>query len=210
MNRWFPAAGVLLAGAVLVFVGRSWSDGKSRPAAARPRVAVVNLSYVLKNYEKFKTLQDGLRAKVAPLEKRSRALQTQAESLKKDHDAPDIQPDKREQIERTLLQVQRQLEDFQVEARAQIRKEEEKTLLELYADVGDAAASYAKAHGIELVLQYSDAAPDNPAELNQPFNVSRKVQSQACLPLYAASGVDVSRELIAALNEKLRRPGGTR
>jgi hypothetical protein len=30
------------------------------------------------------------------------------------------------------------------------------------------------------------------------------------LPLYAASGVDISRQLIAALNEKLRRPGSTR
>jgi Skp family chaperone for outer membrane proteins len=192
------AGGAFLILGVLAVAGRSWSDGQ--PPAPRTRVAVVNISYVLKNSAKYKSLIAKRQAKAAVFQKRSNELQDQIKALQKESQEPGTSADRREELETRIKRTQRTIEDNQEDARRILTKELDKVLGEMFSDVRQAAERYAKAHGIELVLQYKDAAADTPQEVNSPAPINRKMTTEATIPLYAAPGVDISRELIAALN----------
>ena len=66
-----------------------------------------------------------------------------------------------------------------------------------------AAAEYARAHDYDLVLHYNDGFEE--PQIWTSANVMRKMQAGATIPLYTAPGVDVSKELLALLEEKSRQ-----
>jgi Skp family chaperone for outer membrane proteins len=200
MRRLPYAGSAFLILAVLAVTGRSWSDGNPQPPAPRTRVAVLNYGHVLRNTAKYKSYTEKLMGKVAVFEKRSQELQDQIKTLQKELQAPGTSADRREELETRIKRVQRTIEDHKMDASRLMKKEQDKTFVEIYADVRQAAERYAKAHGIELVLHYNDASPDAPQEVNSPANINRKMMHGAAIPLYTAPGVDISRELLAALN----------
>ena len=93
------AAGVLALG-VAICVGRLWAQQTgARPAAAEPKtkVAVFNLTYVVKNYEKFKAFQEDLKASVSPFQGTDSGLKAEGEKLAKELQG-NVTADRREQI----------------------------------------------------------------------------------------------------------------
>src|SRR5262249_46507016 len=78
----------------------------------------------------------------------------------------------------------------------------------LYGDVQAAARRYAQAHDLDLVLHYNDAV--DARDYWSGANLARKMQAGALMPLYAAPGMDISKEVIAALNADLRKKGPER
>jgi hypothetical protein len=70
-------------------------------------------------------------------------------------------------------------------------------------DVEAATRRYAKANDLELVLHYNDAVTTE--EVWSPKSIARKAQAGALMPLYAAEGLDITKEIVAALNRDLRR-----
>jgi hypothetical protein len=53
-----------------------------------------------------------------------------------------------------------------------------------------------------VVLQYYDAdEKTHAAEFWSPTNVARKLQASGCMPMYIAPGLDISEEIIEALNK---------
>ncbi len=60
------------------------------------------------------------------------------------------------------------------------------------------------AHGFDLVVHYNDVPADS-AEFFSPVNVSRKIQAGAFIPLYIAPGMDITQEVVTALNETYRK-----
>src|SRR5262249_30305630 len=119
-------AGLLIL-AALILAGRSWSDTK--PAAGpRPqaRIAVVNLSYVVKKYDKFKALQEELKKTVEPFQAKDTAFQTEREKLRQEATGADAR--RREQIEKELAELQRASESNKAEAQKSIAKKQEEQL----------------------------------------------------------------------------------
>jgi Skp family chaperone for outer membrane proteins len=203
MRDLLRGGGVLLLLGVLVLTGRSWSDARPAPPRPQARVAVVNLTYVLKHYEKFPVFQQDLKEAVKPYQKKDEELKKKAEALTKGAASPNTTEERKAAIEKKLKVLQRELEDNKTEAQALLSKKQEKQLKVLYEDVESATRRYARAHDIELVLHYNDAVTR--ADLYHPNNITRKMQQGGCMPLYSAPGVDISKEIARALNEALRR-----
>ena len=86
-------------------------------------------------------------------------------------------------------------------AKKVLGKKSDEQMVGLYKEVRAAAQKYAQEHHIELMLHYNDMASDDP-ELDNPMNIARKIQIGGCVPLYSAPGIDVSKEILAALNGK--------
>jgi Skp family chaperone for outer membrane proteins len=200
----------------LTLAGRPWSDTSDARPPAKPaaegaavpktKVALINFGHVVRNYEKHKTFQKELRTTIARLQAKNDALRLEAEKLSKETVDAETTPERRKHIEKRLKEMTRAMKHDASAFREAINKKQGEQLKVIYKDVQAAAQRYAKDHGIELVLHYTDAvAPD---ELDSPDNVARKLQAGACLPLYAAPGVDVSKEILAALNDNLRRRKG--
>ncbi len=200
------AAGLLALGAVL-YVGRVWAQqGGGAPAAAAPaprtRIALLNLTYVIKNYQKFVTFQDEMKKAIEPFQKVDRDKKALAETLAKEAQDPKTPETRREDLARQLKAIQREVQDNNDAAKQFLGKKGDEQMKILYLDIMDAAQRYARAHDFELVLHYNDATTRE--DFLSPQNIARKLQAGALMPLYAVAGLDISKEVVEALNYPLR------
>jgi Skp family chaperone for outer membrane proteins len=202
MRSLLRVGSVLLILGMLVLVGRSWSDTKP-PPAPRTRIALINLAQVIKQYEKIAVFQAEVKELLEPFQGKAKGIQKQIEVHTKELQQTDLQPDKRMQLEKNLRNFQRQLEDLNAEAKAFWAKKNDEQMLIFYKEVMDAAQRYARAHDFDLVMHYNDATPEMP-EYWHPSNVSRKIQAGACVVMDVAPGMEITKEIVAALNDKYR------
>jgi Skp family chaperone for outer membrane proteins len=175
------------------------SGGKHRAS-----VGVVNLAYVLRNYQKATESQEKFRALYKEYEWRVQRLNKKLEATNKEMMQGDLKPAQREEREKEVRALQRQIQDLSDEARRALGNKQGETIVELYKEVQRAAARYAREHDLDLVLQYNDAATE--AEANSPPAVERRVGGPGCcLPLYVRSkAVDISDKVLAILNDEGR------
>jgi Skp family chaperone for outer membrane proteins len=162
------------------------------------RVAVVNINKVLKEYQKAQSLNNSIKVKVQGYarrmeEKRKELTDRQAELTK-----PGITAPQREQIEKQILALQRELQDIDAEARKVIGKEQGDIAVMIFREIEMVIQAVATANGFDLVLSYPDAT--DPAEVYAQDNIVRKLASQAAMPLFYKPHIDMTRAVIDTLN----------
>lgn len=204
MRVVFCTGSLIVALAVLIGAGRLWADGKDEwPAKSTPRtrVALVNLTYVIKNYKKYAQFQEEIKKAIAPFQEHDLKLRERAEKLAKSKDSSII-PAKAEDIEEKIKKIQREVEDNNAKAKKNLGKRTDQKIKIIYLDVTQAAQQYALAHGFDLVLHYNDALTKE--DYFSAANISRKLQSGALMPFYSAPGMDITMDLTKILNESLK------
>jgi Skp family chaperone for outer membrane proteins len=192
------AAGVLVLGLAIACTARLSAQG---PGAAAPKskIALFNLTYVLKYYKKFSTFESELKAAVGTYQNTDTELKKKAEEIGKQLQGATAEA--REGLERKLKDLHRQAEDNKMEGSKALAKKQEEQLKILYMDVRTVAARYAAAHGYDVVMHYNDAIEDKDYYSGQ--NIARKLQAGALMPIFMANGVDISRDLVGTLNQML-------
>jgi Skp family chaperone for outer membrane proteins len=195
--------GILALGAIL-YVGRLWAQptgGTPAPAAApvpRTRIALVNLTYVLKKYEKFASYQKEMQHLLDPMQKIDRDKKAALELLTREAQDPKTEEPKRTDLAAQIKSIQRDIEDNAAAAKALVQKKGAEQMKILYQDVMDAAQRLARAHDFEMVLHYNDATTKE--DFWSAPNIGRKLQAGALMPMYAVAGLDISMEVVEALN----------
>jgi RNA polymerase sigma factor (sigma-70 family) len=172
----------------------------ARAAEPRTRIALVNLSYVLKHDDEARAGQEAVKKQVTAYQEREKFSGSKIAAWTQELAVPGLSAENRDKLEREIRVARRVLEDDQEEARRKLEKLNDELTVALYKKVREAARRYARAHDIELVLHYNDASGE--ADLDSPANVQRKMQAAGCTPLYAAPGIDISKELVALLNAR--------
>jgi Skp family chaperone for outer membrane proteins len=212
------AAAVVALGAA-AYVGTLWAQTGARPAAPaaepRTRVALINLTYVIKYYKKFETFQGELKTAVAPYQAKDASYKSEAEKLSKEMADPKTTEDKREADGKRLRELQLLLENNKTDAQKLLAKKQEDQLKILYMDVRSVVERYAQSHNFEMVLHYNDAVTER--DYWTPQNIARKMQVGALMPMYSAKGMDISAEIVSTLNASYKptasaapAPTGTR
>lgn len=203
----FCAAILAVSVAVVLGAGRLFADGEEKKAAKEPsplaRIALLNLTYVIKNYDKYNDFQREIKNDVEPFHKRDKKLKKLIEEAEQQKEKAKGNPKEMEAVEEKLKQLKREVEDNQAEVKKSIGKKSDEEMLILFKDVFEAAKHYAAGNGIELVLHYNDAVTDK--DFMSPQNIARKFNTDALMPLYAASGLDISREIVKSLNESMHK-----
>src|SRR5262249_52389498 len=148
------AAGAVALGVAIhvsTLLAQTGTTGTTSTAAQpRSRIALLNLSHVIKQYHKFTTYQEELKKEVAPFQARDAKFKQDGEALAKEAQAQTTTADKRDQIEKKLKELQRQIEDNKNDAQKQLIKKQEEQLKTLYADVYNVVQRVAQAHGYEM------------------------------------------------------------
>lgn len=198
---------VALGMIAVVLGGLAWMGGRLTAqsgavagADSRSRVALLNLSHVLKNYQKAVVLNNELKDLAAPFQQRAKAKATQYEALAKE---AQVKPDQREQYEKQARQLKRELEDLSNETQQVMAKRQDDALVLIYKEVQDASQRVAMSQGFDMVLSYNDATTSQ--EYWSPMNIMRKLQQGACTPLYFTRGMDISADVVNALNQAYGR-----
>jgi Skp family chaperone for outer membrane proteins len=183
--------------------------GSASAAAASPRtrVALINLSHVIRSYEKFKAYQLEIKDSIRPFQDKEGTIKQRAETLAKEAQAQTTSTQRREQIEKELKDLQRSHEDLKNDFQKVMGKKQEDQLVILYGDVYNVAARHAAAHNFDMVLHYNDG--NTREERWAAQNVARKMQAGALVPLYYSAGMDISEDIIRTLNDmyKTNRAG---
>ena len=180
-----------------------WSRAAPPPLAAQStRVAVFNLTRVIKNYAKFKAYQIELEQKIAPFRKRDDDIKERGEKLAEEAKDVNLTPDERAKIEKQLTKLQREVEDNKAEAQAFLVKAQERELVSLYTDVEAVARRLAKQRGYSLVMHYNEAA--GKAEWSAQ-SITRKTQVGPLVPIYVDPSIDLSEAILEELHKDMKR-----
>ena len=128
----FLFVGMLALGTAIYASSKLFAQAPAAVATGtKTKIGVLNLTYVIKNYTKFKTYQDDLKRKVDPYQARDTALKPQGEKLAKEAQGPTTTVLRRDEIERQLKDYQRQIEDNKAEAQKVLVQEQEAQLVTL-------------------------------------------------------------------------------
>jgi Skp family chaperone for outer membrane proteins len=203
--RKLSALGCVLAAGLMFCIGRSW-DLSAKPKDDKPvlrtRVALVNMPYILQNCDRFKNFQDEMKTAANSYQEKEKQLAKRVEELGKEFRNEATPPERRAELEKKLKKVQRQMEDNRMAAKETLSKRADTQVQTMFKDIQDAARRYARAHDFDMVLHYSDAVKEQ--DYYSTANISRKLQSGGLMPLYAAPGMDISKDIVAVLNEQFK------
>ena len=199
-------AGVLALGVAVYAGSRLMAQGGAAPAkAAAPstRVALINLPYVIKNYEKYKNFISQMQA-----EEKKYADDIKSKKDAQERKAKDLQgvvdPAKKESIEGEIKNLQRDIEDLAGKARKELNKKGTDMMVLVYKEVRDAAWRHAQSNNFDMVLHFEDGT--TPDEMNSPVAIMRKIQAGGCIPLYWNPALDISGHVLYALNAAYKGP----
>ncbi len=182
--------------------GVSPASATAPAAPLRTRVAVVNLNQVIKTYEKFKQFDENLKKYFEDRKVEFERKKAPLLDLKNKVAQPGLDEKTREQYQQQIRALERELQDFEEAVKKAVTKYEADNLVQLYGEINDAVERYARAYDIEMVLQYNDMLTK--ADREHPANVQRKMQMMGFLPMYVASGMDITDAIVSNLNQRLK------
>lgn len=210
MKKAVMAAGLFLALGALCYVGRlsgqtqtpaNNSQAAAQPAAPlRTRIAILNLTYVIKNYDKYKRFNEEIKTYIEPFHKKDTDLRAKLEELRKQAGKLPQQGQSPPggDLERQARDIQRQLEDNAAEIKLELSKKSDNEMKTVYLDICNAAQSYARSHDFDVVLHYNDAVTEQ--DYFSPQNIARKLNAGALIPLYIQPKMDISEDVVKILN----------
>jgi Skp family chaperone for outer membrane proteins len=212
-RKWIIATVGVAAAAALVYVGTLWAEQPAAPAAPahaatapRTKIALLNLTYVISYYEKYKAYKDSMKTQAQPYEDRIKKDQAEYELLNKEMAGPTPPTEaRRQEIETKMKADKRDVQDANDEAKAKLAKEASDQMVVLYKEVQAAAMNYAVAHDFDLVFQYNE--PLDPKDYYSPGNIARKMEAGALIPLHYSPGMEISQDVLGMLNAKYRQTG---
>ena len=200
-KAWIIAAGMLVLGGAIYVSSHLMADPPAASRAPQTRIALCNLSAVIKGYKKYQNFQTEIKGEVEKFQAKDKEIRKNIDSCVKAIQDPATATDKKAEYEKWLTAYKHQLEDNTAEGKAVLGKKSDDQMVILYKEVREVAQRYAASQGIELVLHYNDAdEKGEPAIFSSPANVARKMQAGACMPLVIAPGMDITDTLIGMLN----------
>jgi Skp family chaperone for outer membrane proteins len=169
--------------------------------APRTRIAVVNLVGVLRNYQKWVDFEHQYKGLLADYDKEVSKQKTAALQLKSDIERA-TDDATRTQLQQKLKELDRTVQDWSEKYKQDVAKYTDNLTTQVYREIEEAVAAYARSNDIEMVLHYNDAI--NPTDLSQPYNIQRKLSSAGCMPMYTVPGMDITKYISEMLNSRVR------
>jgi Skp family chaperone for outer membrane proteins len=175
------------------------------PDGAKPqtKLAVLNLSYVVKNCKKWKQYEEEYKTKCNAVDDEIKRIKA-AVDLKSQQASKAMDKDSRKALRIEANDLLNRMSKRVEEAKNQLAVLEKDRLAKVYIDIRSASEGYAKANGIELVMQCWDGKTD---QVNDEAIIAIKCEQKSLYPLYVAPGMDISKEIVAMLNEEKASDG---
>ncbi len=184
--------------------GQIQQTGATSVGAQRTKVALINLMAVIRNYNKYKNATANIKrefenAQQVMKTKRAAILEKQGQVQ-----SPTLTPEQKEEVVRQLKAMERDYQDAADDLKQRLEKEQVDLLVQIYHEIEDAVRRYAVNYDLDLIVQYSDAPPE---EANNSAVIARRALNAACMPIYIAQGLDITTAVTNILNQNLSAAG---
>jgi Skp family chaperone for outer membrane proteins len=174
------------------------------PAAASTaphKVALIDMAYVFKNYEKFTNLREDLKTEVMQSEEEAKQKAEVLQKLQKEMKTFAEGSPEFTQREQALTRMAADFETFRKGAQRDFLKKESQIYHTVYMDVADMVAKYANHFQYTLVIRFNreDLDTENAQKLIEGMN--RQV-------VFHREEDDITEAVVDTLNKKLKNAGG--
>jgi len=168
----------------------------------RPRIALVNIAKVLREFKK--ATADG--------EILNKKRQSYFEQIKPFRDAlalksraiqQTVNPDEKARLQKEALDTQRQIEDIERDAQKTLGEMTDRTIVDIYRNIQQIIKLIADANNLDLVMCYPDAS--KPEDEEKPAVAQLKLQTPALIPFYHR-GMDITQVVVDTLNRRFPAP----
>lgn len=150
-------------------------------------ISVVNVASVFSQWEKHQALT-------------TEPLALEAARLKKTLEAGTSNDDDKAVLEKSLLELQRKIEDLERQGKRQLAKKQEAGQVDSFKELTDATSSLAKRDGIQVILGFGETSD---WELFTFENINRKMQGMdpgGTVPLFLQGAVNRTTAVAELLN----------
>jgi outer membrane protein len=186
----------LLGGALAVAVGMTLCGVAYQPVHAQGqpgiRVAVIDVGKVFKEYSKYKSLADTLKADIEAkeneLKSMEQAMRGKAESIKSIKAQAD-----RDRIEKEIADLKFSFEKKRQTYRSDLMRREADMYTTIYKELTDMLAAYCKENSIHMVLRLQEDGEDPQAVLQ---TINRQV-------VYCHPNLDLTTVMVQGLNSRM-------
>lgn len=194
MNRLIPTlvATILLAGPVVVSQAQ-----ETKPDALPHKIALVDISRVLKEYKKVDSLRTEIKGEITKSEQTRTGMLKQMQTLKGKLQAPNIVQGstKAVELEKQILKIEAEFNAFKKAERARILRLEAQLLKTIHGEIKAVVKRAAEAWNYTLVLRFNS---DNSSSTN-PNTVVGQLQRQV---VYYRTEDDITQPVVEYLNKQ--------
>jgi outer membrane protein len=160
-------------------------------------VAIIDLSYIFKNHNRFKAMTEGMRAEVLRAEDALKARRTEIESLSKRlndlgnelrKDSPEYK-----QLDADLTRKKIDLSTQVSQQKKEFLEKEAKIYYSVYQEVLDEVQYFSERNRISLVLRFNG----DPVSDGDPQEILKQLNKQV---VYYNKGIDITPMILDSLN----------
>jgi len=175
------------------------------PQPMRPRIALVNIAKVLREFQKANSDGKIIVAKRQEYVDRMKPLREQLAEVSRKIQLTSVPADK-ERLTHEAKGLQRQSEDLEQEGLRVMDELREKVVVEVYQCVKSVINDIAVTNNLDLVMCYPDAS--DAKEEMKPAVAELKLKTPALIPFYHR-GMDITEVVIVTLNKRHPAPPTT-
>jgi Skp family chaperone for outer membrane proteins len=166
--------------------------------SSRFNIAVVDVSYIFKNYQQFRSSMDAMKKEMESAEGELKAEREQVQSREEQRSSYNVGSSDFKKLDEEIARLKA---EFNLKA-GRIRKDflerEAKVYYQTYLEVGNIVKYYAQQHNIGLVLRFNGDQVDP----NRRESVLRAIND----PIVHQNNIDITPDILALLNRNKAAP----
>lgn len=178
----------------------------AQPAAkATHQVGLIDMAYVFKNYDKFKTMTKALQEEAQTAQKKADGMIEEMKSLQSKLQGGDLQEGSADyvKIESSLLKMQTDLETYRKVSQRDFLRKEADIYKTIYLEVQTAVNDYADYYKYTLILRF------NRQEVSEADNPQQILNSLGRQVVFYRKQDDLTTPILQYLNDEFKKNGGT-
>ena len=185
---------------------QAWSQ-QQRMTPAASRIALVDMAYIFKNYDKFKNLREDLNTEFKASEEKAKGMALQIQNLTKQLESPQIKEGGPAYVqkEKELIQLRSEFEAYRKNAQREFVKKESEIYKTVYLEVTDMVAAYAKHKNFTMVLRFDSTLLDKAN--GDPKVILSKMNQQV---VYFQNSNDITQDVLKYLKQRYQGQTATR
>jgi Skp family chaperone for outer membrane proteins len=178
------------------------AGGAAQPAPRAQRICIVNIAKVLRDYNKANFKGQQITEKRQAYVVQVNALREKLAEINKQFTVSMI-PDEKKKYQEQALAIQRQVEDIDRKAQAELTQLSNDTIVQVYQEIRTVIKDIAEANNLDMVLCYPAASKQE--DEASPQVAQLMLQTPAMIPFYH-KGMDITDVVSKTLNGRHPSP----
>lgn len=194
-NAKFSTLSILTVFAATAFAANSTFGQAPNPAGANASkygIAVVDIPYIFKNYERFKSTSEGMKNEMETIDADVKAERSRIAATEQERNKYNVGTAEYKKYDEEMARMMAEFQLKTSKLQKDFMERQAKLYYQTYLEVVDAVNVYAKSHNIGVVLRFNG----EPVDPNRREDVMRDINKQVVIQ----DRIDITPDVLMLLN----------